>query len=249
MPAEQSDGFNLDDRDRLPWLEPAGIEADVEPVSPLRILGLVLVGLLLLALIIGGGYWLKHRGGAGADGEVQLIPAQNGSYKIPANASDSKAFEGENDETFQASAGGEAGGRIDPSRVPEAPRTDLRPAAGSGAGAPATPPPAAKPTVSATVRETTAAPPSARPAAAGTAGPAGSRIQVGAYNSEQIAQGVWRRLSGQFDYLKDQEHSVEPVQTGGRTLYRLRVSLGSAADASAACGKLRVAGENCMVVR
>jgi len=246
MSADQTDGFNLDDRDRLPWLEPAGIEEEIESVSPLKVVGLVVAGLLLLGLIVGGGYWLKNRGGAAADGTAQIIPAQNGSYKIPANASDAKEFEGEGDETFQASAGGAAGGRIDPSRAPEAPRTDLRPGgAGAAAGA-TTPAPAAKPSVSATVRDTTAPP----AAASGNGGASsGSRIQVGAYNSEAIAQSVWRRLSGQFDYLASQTHTVEPVQTGGRTLYRLRVTMGSAEDAATACGKLRVAGENCMVVR
>jgi len=247
MPVDQSDSFNLDDRDRLPWLEPAGIEEEAEGVSSAKVVGLVLAGLFLLALILGGGYWLKNRTGPVDDGTARLIPAQNGSYKIPANASDSKPFEGEGDESFQASAGGEAGGNIDASRVPEAPRTDLRP---SGAAAPAAPPPAARPSVSATVRETAAPPAATRSAApADAAATADPRIQVGAYNSRALAEGVWRRLSGRFDYLASQTHMVEPVETGGRTLYRLRVTMPSAADAATACGKLRVAGENCMVVR
>jgi len=248
MAVDQTDGFNLDDRDRLPWLEPAGAEDEEEGVSPVRVIGLVIAGLLLLGLIVGGGYWLKHRGGAGDDGAAQIIPAQNGSYKIPANASDAREFEGEGDESFAASAGEAAGGRIDQSRAPEAPRADLRAGSagagpGAGAGAAATPPPAAHPSVSATVRETQAAAPA--PAAASTNG----RIQVGAYNSAAIAETVWTRLARQFDYLKEQAHTVEPVQTGGRTLHRLRVTMGSPADATATCDKLRTAGENCMVVR
>ena len=41
--------------------------------------------------------------------------------------------------------------------------------------------------------------------------------------------------------------SVQPVATGGRTLYRLRVNAGSANQAADICGRLRVAGETCFV--
>ena len=33
--------LDLDDEDRLPWLEPALDEADEERISPLRLLGLI----------------------------------------------------------------------------------------------------------------------------------------------------------------------------------------------------------------
>ncbi|MBU0557655.1 MAG: SPOR domain-containing protein [Alphaproteobacteria bacterium] len=250
---EQSNGLNLDDEDRLPWLEPAGIEEEPESVSPLRIVGLVVLGLVLLGVIVTGGYWLNNRDRTGSDGDAPLIAAESKNYKIPANASDARTFEGEGDEAFAASEGQEASGRIDASRVPEAPRTDLRPAVEPTAPALAVPAskPATKPSVSAPVRTG----PATRPAVAaappekdnGTL--TGPRVQLGAFASRAIAEEVWKKHSSRFDYLAPLDHSVEPVETGGRTLYRLRVGVASQAAATETCGRLRVAGENCIVVR
>ena len=244
---QQSESFNLDDRDRLPWLEPAGIEEEPEKVSPLKVVGLVAIGLALLGVIVGGGYWLKNRPAGGGSENATLIAAKSASYKIPANASDAKAFDGEGDAAFEASEGGEAAGKIDASKVPEAPRTDLK------AAKEKTPVVAkaaeAKPVVKAAVKNVPADPKKAVAAAGGAATPGAARIQLGAFGSKDLAETVWKKLSGRFDYVAAATHSVEPVETGGKTLYRLRASVASAADATAACGKLRVAGESCMVVR
>ena len=43
--------------------------------------------------------------------------------------------------------------------------------------------------------------------------------------------------------------SVSPAKVGDGTVYRLRVAAGTAANAANLCGKLRVAGENCVIVR
>ena len=211
---EQSNGLNLDDEDRLPWLEPAGIEEEPESVSPLRIVGLVVLGLVLLGVIVTGGYWLNNRDRTGSDGDAPLIAAESKNYKIPANASDA----------------------VEPTA----------PALAVPASKPAT-----KPSVSAPVRTG----PATRPAVAaappeednGTL--TGPRVQLGAFASRAIAEEVWKKHSSRFDYLAPLEHSVEPVETGGRTLYRLRVGVASQAAATETCGRLRVAGENCMGVR
>ncbi|BAK65248.1 hypothetical protein SLG_05730 [Sphingobium sp. SYK-6] len=247
MTAEQGDGFNLDDRDRLPWLEPAGAEEEPERASSAKVIGLVLAGLVLLGAIVGGGYWLKNRNGAaGGTEEARLIQSEGQSFKIPANASDAREFDGEGDAAFDASEGGEAAGRIDASKAPEAPRTDLK-----AAIEPTTPParPAAgKPNVTAPVKTVSVA--SKKPATTAASASDGTpRIQLGAFGSKEIAEGVWKKLSGRFEYLTPLGHSVEPVETGGKTLYRLRVPMASVAEAGTTCGKLRVAGENCMVVR
>lgn len=247
MTGEQADGFNLNEEDRLPWLEPAGEDMEAEGVPLAKVLLLMLLGLVLLAAIVGGGYWLKNR--AGSDGgDARLIAAESGPYKVPANEADAKAFDGEGDAAFEASEGGEATGRIDASQVPETPRTDLVPATVKAEEAPK-PVAAAKPTVAAPVK--TVAADARKPAAAATSEPSseGPRIQLGAFGSRALAEDVWKKMSGRFDYLAPLSHHVEPVETGGRTLYRLRVSVASSEDASATCGKLRVAGESCMVVR
>ncbi len=246
MSVEQNDGFNLDDGDRLPWLEPAGVEDDLDRPSPGKIIGLVVAGLVLLGLIVGGGYWLKNRAPSGGAEDAKLIQSQGATYKIPANASDAKEFDGEGDQSFEASAGGDAAGKIDASKVPEAPRTDLK-AAPEAAPAPVKAA-AAKPTVVAAVKQVAAEAKKAGDSAP-VASSGGPRIQLGAFGSKELAENVWKKLSARFDYLGALSHSVEPVETGGKTLYRLRASVGSSADAGATCGKLRVAGETCLVVR
>lgn len=262
---ERTDSLNLTEEDRLPWLEPAGGMEAPEPVSLTKIFGLIAAGLLLLGGIVAAGYWLKNRDQGGVSGTAPLIAAENDSYKVAVNASDAKAFEGEGDEAFAASEGLEASGRIDAARVPEAPRDDLRPAA-----LPIEPvvrPAATKPTVSAPVQNTQAqraAEPTARaaaptpattvaaakPAAAQPAEvPAGPRVQLGAFASRAIATDVWKKHTSRFDYLSGLNHSIEPVESNGKTLFRLRVAVASQKDGSDICGRLRVAGENCMVVR
>jgi len=251
------DGFNLDEDDRLPWLEPASDEGEAEGVPLAKMLLLILLGLVLLGVIGGGGYWLKNRDGGGDGGDARLIAAESDAYKVPATAADARVFDGEGDAAFEASEGREAESRIDASQVPEAPRADLMPATVKAAETPR-PAAAAKPTVVAAVKPAApeprkaAAPTGSTAAAAGDAAPAaseGPRIQLGAFGSKALAESVWKKHSARFDYLTPLSHYVEPVETGGKTLFRLRVPVSSAADAGDICGKLRVAGENCMVVR
>ncbi|HWJ69740.1 MAG TPA: SPOR domain-containing protein [Sphingobium sp.] len=246
MAGQQSDGFNLDDDDRLPWLEPASDEGEAEGVPLARLLLLILLGLVLLGVVVGGGYWLKSNDAGGDGSEARLIAADGPDYKVPATAADAKAFDGEGDAAFDASEGREAVSRIDASQVPEAPRTDLTPATVKAAEAPK--PAAAKPTVVAAVK-TVAAEPRKVVAAAAPVASEGPRIQLGAFGSKALAESVWKKSSARFDYLAPLSHYVEPVETGGKTLFRLRVIVASAADAGETCGKLRVAGESCMVVR
>ena len=88
------------------------------------------------------------------------------------------------------------------------------------------------------------------PDAKGQAQAGGSAaIQLGAFSSEAAAAKAWTNLSKRFPYLADLGKSVAPVKTGDKTVYRLRASTGTAANAASLCGKLRVAGENCVVVR
>jgi len=245
MTAErQGGGFNLDERDRLPWLEPAGIDDAPERVAPLKLIGLVALGLLLVGIIVGGMYWLKSQDSGGTvDEQAGIISAQSATYKIPANASDAKEFDGEGDAAFEASEGAEAIGQIDASKVPEAPRADLK------AALPA-PKPTAKPTEA--VKQTVKIVATEKPrdvAAFSATVDGGPRIQLGAFGSKALAESVWKTMSGRFDYLAALSHSVEPVESGGKTLYRLRAGVASSGDAASTCGKLRVAGENCLVVR
>jgi len=241
--------LNLDDPDRLPWLEPADDDFEEEGVSPAKVAGLVLLGLALLGLIVGGGWWLTHRG-SGQE-EARLIPAQGGDYKIPANASSGKTFDGEGDASYATSEGVNTGGKVDASRLPEAPmagavpgsiaRDDAARNAHDGAAKPAA-------HVTAAVKDATQA--RAGAGAVAAVAPSGSSmIQLGAYGNEAVAREAWTKLSRRFDYLASLSTSIQKVEVGGATLYRLRAGAGDAASAAKLCGRLKVAGESCMVVK
>ncbi len=76
----------------------------------------------------------------------------------------------------------------------------------------------------------------------------GSSLQLGAFSSESRARAAFKSLAERYRYLDGLEPLILPVVSDGKTLYRLRTSAGSAAEAREICGKLRVAGEACSVV-
>lgn len=253
--ADQGDaGLGLESEDRLPWLEAAdGVEEDGE-VSSARLLVMVLGGLLLIGAVLGGLWWVQN---GGARGKGELIAAQDGSYKIAPKNDGAKTFEGEGDASFSASEGAEPAAKVDPTRMPEEPAVtpqereaaSAKAAADKAAAAKATARPAVvatkeQPKPAATSVKTPDAAVKAAPAAAGSA-----MIQLGAFSSDAAAAKAWTNLSKRFAYLAELNKSVAPAKVGDGTVYRLRVSAGTAANAANLCGKLRVAGENCVVVR
>jgi cell division septation protein DedD len=240
MTGDQGDGFLAEDRDRLPWLEPAEPIEEYQSAPLQKVIALVVLGLVLLGIIIGGGGWLKSRSASEVpDGEAIMITPPSERYKIPANSAEAKkydvegkSFEGEGDAAYEASSGGNSAGRIDPSKAPEVPMTEeVKPE----------PKPAPKPAATATKPVAAPKPP---PAPAPSLG--GARVQIGAYNSKDIAEEAFKRLVKRFDDLAGTSHAVEPVP--GKTLFRLRLGAADKAAAAALCGRLRVAGENCFVV-
>ncbi len=233
------DRLDFEDEDRLPWLEPAVEEGEDDRISPLRLLGLILLGLVLIGAVVAGVWWAQNRNGNGGVDEGKIIPAPIDNYKIAANEADAKKFDGEGDASFAASEGVLRDGRIDPSRVPEAPITKTAPAPASAK--PAVP---AKPAQSVTAHVTDET--SAKPAVAPKAASGGAMIQLGAYGSASGAKDAWTKLSKRFAYLAPLAMTVEPAEVGGGTVYRLRATAGG--QASTICGKLKVAGESCLVV-
>ena len=241
-------GLGLDGEDRLPWLEAADGYEDAGDVSPVRLLVLVLGGLLLIGTVLGSLWWMQN---GGARGQGELIAAPAGDYKVAPKNDASKTFEGEGDSSFAASEGAEPAGKVDPTRMPEEPavtpqeRDDAakaakKAAADKAAAAKGKDKPAAP--VKAVEVAPKVAPTVPAPAGVGT-------IQLGAFSSEGAAMKAWTNLSKRFAYLADFNKSVSPAKVEGGTVYRLRVSTGTAANAANLCGKLRVAGENCVVVR
>ncbi|NIJ36583.1 cell division septation protein DedD [Sphingopyxis panaciterrae] len=249
-------GLGLEDEDRLPWLEAADDYDEDGEVSPVRLLVMVLGGLLLIGAVLGGLWWIQN---GGARGQGELIAAQQGNYKVPPKNDASKTFEGEGDASFAASEGAEPGGKVDPSRMPEEPAVtpEEREAAAKAAKKAAADKAAAAKADA--VRSASAEKGKSMPAATSVktavaakdvpAASGGAMIQLGAFSSEAAAGKAWANLSKRFAYLADHGQSVSPATVGSGKVYRLRVSAGSAANAANLCGKLRVAGENCVIVR
>ena len=77
---------------------------------------------------------------------------------------------------------------------------------------------------------------------------AGATIQLGAFPSQESAKKSRETMQKRFAYLSERSHSIIQADVNGRTFHRLRVSTGSAAEARDICSRLRVAGENCLVV-
>lgn len=234
--------LEVHDNDRLPWLET--VEAD-EPVGPPlgRVLALVVVGLLVLALIIYGIYQLQHRAQP-ADG--QLIAAQEGDYKIKPEDPGGLKVKGEGTAAVATSAGKAKNGAIDLNAVPEVPVDGRRAAQPLPSGNPGGRNAVTQVPVSGG-KLVAPAPLAAQRTVTPGAASGGSLVQLGAYPSEAIANAAWTGFSKRFAYLAPLGKAVQPVATGGKTLYRLRVNAGSANQAADICGRLKVAGESCFV--
>jgi hypothetical protein len=244
MPSNDDDVIGFEQEQRLPWLEPIEDSEYQDGVSPSRLVGMVLAGLIVIGLIVGGLWWWQQNGGR-PRGDV--IAAPEGDYRIPA-AEEGGRFDGEGDASVSAAEGEQPQGQVDPNRLPEQPvaTPQVRPSR------PATPAPA-RPAVT-----------PARPAAGGGATPAapatnppannpnaptgGAMIQLGAFASESTAASAWTSLQGRFSWLANTNRTIQAASVNGRTVYRLRANAGTAAAARDFCGRLRIAGENCIVL-
>lgn len=218
--------------DRLPWLE--AVEEDEEPGGPsvAKLLGAIFIGLIAIGVIVGGLFWIGNRNNGGGDGEV--IAAPEGDYKVRPVEPGGMNVAGEGDTAYAASEGAEPRGQLNTNAVPETPVTRPPPA----------PPQQAQPRTPPTAQPRT--PPRApAPAPAAPAASGGATIQLGAFSSQAGAVRAWAALSGRFHYLAPMTHSIVPVASGGRTLYRLRAG---GPDAARICRRLTIAGEACTVV-
>ena len=229
--------------DRLPWLETVEPDEEQGPAVG-RIVALVLLGLAVIAGLVFVAIRLQR---PATSGDGQLIAAQEGDYKVRPVEPGGLKVEGEGDSAIATSAGKGAGnGAIDLRAVPEAPVAGARPAAAASSTAlAARVATAAVPAPSG--RLVAAAPLTGSRRADTRANGGGSLVQLGAYPSEAVANAAWDRFAKRFAYLAPLGKAVQPVATGGRTLYRLRVNAGSANQAADICGRLRVAGESCFV--
>ncbi|MEG3169693.1 SPOR domain-containing protein [Sphingomonas sp. LB3N6] len=236
-----AEDMDLREEDRLPWLET--VEPDEQDTVGIgRVIALVVLGLAVLAAIIFGIYKLQQRT---PTGEGQLIAAQEGDYKVKPDDAGGLKVKGEGDSAIATSAGKSGNGAIDLRGVPEVPVDGKRAVAAKTSDAAGRNAVAQVPASSG--RLVAAAPMAPSRSGNANAATGGSLVQLGAYPSEAVANAAWTNFSKRFSYIAALGNSVQPVATGGRTLYRLRVNAGSANQAADICGRLRVAGETCFV--
>jgi hypothetical protein len=75
-------------------------------------------------------------------------------------------------------------------------------------------------------------------------------VQLGAFDSAEIAASEWERLQGPFgEFLGDKQQVIQETQSNGRTLYRLRATgFGDRAEARALCAALTAEDAACIPV-
>lgn len=230
---------SVGDEGRLPWLETA--DDDREGAGLTKVVGWVLVGLVALAAILGGTYWYQHR--APAPGNGDLIAAPEGDYKLRPDDPGGLKVQGEGDAAVAASGGAGGNGSIAATHLPEAPIVGTKATPGGTGGAGGS-------TATATVSGPggkLVAPPPGRPVAVSQGGGGGALVQLGSFPNEAGANAAWTQLSKRFGYLANLGKSIEKAEVNGRTFYRLKVNAGSAGAAQDVCGRIKVAGEKCIV--
>ncbi|HMO67248.1 MAG TPA: SPOR domain-containing protein [Novosphingobium sp.] len=220
------DRLALDEDDSLPWLESGDEALEDEPSDTGRILGLVLMGLVALAAIVGGIWWATHRTADPelvADGSTIEAPAT--PFKEAPKDPGGKTFDGTGDSSFAVSEGQTRPARLGEGDAPAAPRPsiDLAPA-----------PKASAPAVAA----------SAAAAPAETGGAVG--VQVGAYSTRAKAEEGWTKLAAN-PALSGVRHRVVEGQADIGTVYRLQALAADRDAASALCSRLKAAGIACQV--
>jgi hypothetical protein len=218
----KDDGLNLDDNDRLPWLETADGSEEELKGSPLKIALMFVGGLLLLGAIVGGMYWIQRDSRGGANGSGELITAPKGNYKEKPKDAGGKSFEGEGDSAFAASEGQKTGAVLAPAAAPVEPIAAPKPAT------------------------------AATPAATKTdAAPANAvMVQLGAFGDSAKAETAWSGLNKRFGFLAGMNRKIAEANVeGGRTVFRLQAITSNSAEAQQLCAKLKAAGENCLIVR
>ena len=230
-----ADERNADER-HPPWLEAVDDDDRAPALSARKMLAAVVTVLLAAALIASTLFWLGRQQGSSGSGPPQLISALPGPYKVKPNDPGGLDVAGESGTSFATGAGEETDAELDLDAAPE--EAMARPA----------PVPKASPAAEVPVDGAAVAVAEVE-APAAPSGPSGSTIQLGAYVNQAQAEGAWTALSTRFPTIAGFGKIVVPYKTGGSSGYRLRAGAGTPAAAVQACRALKVAGENCFVVR
>ena len=75
-------------------------------------------------------------------------------------------------------------------------------------------------------------------------------VQLGAFSDSAKAESAWAALNKRFIFLSLFNRKIAEARVeGGRTVFRLQAITSNSSEAQQLCAKLRVAGENCLIVR
>ncbi len=234
--ADSTNDASVAEEDRLPWLEAVEDEDEDQGIAPAKLVGGVIAALAAIGRVIGGAFWVRDRNAAAhAGGAPGVIAAAPGAYKVKPGEPGGMAVPGQGDTAYAASEGADPHSNIDLSALPEAPVSKTK-------AAPAAAP--AKPAETAKAPEKTKAPVETAKAPAKAA--SGGLVQLGAFSSEAKADAAWTALSKRFAFLAPLNKNIVSATVGSGKVYRLRAVAG--ADANRVCGKLKVAGESCLLV-
>ena len=223
-----------DEGERLPWL--SDDDNHVEQADSGRFLGLVLVGLAIVAAIAGIAWFALARTGAGGpEPDGSLIAAPEAPYRLPPEDAGGKEFAGTGATSFAVGEGQTRDGRIAADterRSLPAPSIDGNERQASAATATPTPTPS----------------PASSPLATRYTAPArGTAVQVGAYSNREDALKGWETLVRQTEALSGVEYRIVEGQADIGRVHRLQAAAGSAEAARNLCAALRSDGLACQV--
>ena len=75
-------------------------------------------------------------------------------------------------------------------------------------------------------------------------------VQLGAFGDSAKAESAWTALNKRFGFLSGVNRKIAEAKVeGGRAVFRLQAITSNSSEAQQLCAKLRVAGENCLIVR
>lgn len=227
------DRLSLGEEERLPWLDSAD-DVEYEKQDSGRMAGFVMLGVLSLAALIGGIYWVSHGQSPSAQADGSLIEASKAPYKVEPTNPGGKTFEGTGDASYKVSEGKKPDGSAPVTAAKDAAADKAADAKDEGA----------KPAAAAPAKP---APAKAAEAAGGNAGGGGVGVQVGAFSTRASAEAAWSKLVGQYSALSGHNHRVVEGQADIGTVYRLQALAPDAGAASALCKTLQGSGLHCQV--
>ena len=240
----------------LPWLEPTELEIEDRPalVSGRAV---IIVGLAVIAIVAALWLFADTLGGGDIevpeDGEIPLVEAADGPYRIePRERGGLEVSESER-MTSAVASGEDLPDEVAVEQVPEVAVPVVPPVGEPSDGPPQNLLPGANGEAEPEVAETPQrsepepAPETERDEPAATR-PA-ALIQLGAFSSRARAEEVWETFAGRYRYLAPLDHVLQSVEVNDSTLVRLRARVpGGRAAAYDICNRLKLAGEQCVVV-